>query len=172
MRQLFGAVVLLVLGGCGDPKPQLYRVAINPATLRSVPGSCYNSGTVPDDLDNSNRLVEQEWTLWHGADEQSNYLQLPAQVWNLGSLVVNLPAATVMGGPTDWALTVSNVGGGNTEEESVTITFESPPGSTGEGSFRVRENNSNTANFRSCDATLPFFARLIPIDESTRVITD
>lgn len=174
MRSAVLAVAAATLVACGDPDPQVYRIALDTEALRSVPATCYNNNTVPGDLPTGNSLVEQRWTLWAGATKESNYLDLPQQSWRLGDVRVDLGGGPllVVGGPKVWTTkrTTSNTNASNTSEESLTITFDQEPGSTGTGTMLVKESNTNTTDFRSCEVTFPFFARRVPVDETTAVV--
>lgn len=172
IRPLLSAAALLALAGCGDPQPQVYRVAINDAALNDVPATCYNNNTVPGDRTTDNRHVEQLWTLWHGADAKSNYLELPAQNWFLGNVRLTIAPSTVVGGPRIWTTTETEVSTAqsNTREELIRITFDQDPGVAGPGVLLLKVSNTNPTNFRSCEASLPFFARRIPYSESTTIV--
>lgn len=176
MRSLILAIpVVSVLIACGDPDPQVYRVAIDTSALKAVPASCYNNNTVPVDIGTGNTLIEQLWTIWAGKDNQSNYLDLPFQDWRLGDVRVSLSAGggpvLIVGGPKVWTVkrTIPNTGASNTSEETLSVSFDQEPGSTGTGTMLVKEANTNTTDFRSCEASFPFFARRIPVDETTAV---
>lgn len=171
---LFSAAPLLLLTACGDPDPSVYRIALDTAARRTVPATCYNNNTVPGDIPVGNTLVEQQWTLWAGKDKESNYLDLPTQSWRLGDVRIDAGGGPllIVGGPKVWTVkfTTSNTGASNTSEETISVSFDQEPGSTGTGTMLVKETNTNTTDFRSCEVTFPFFARRIPVDETTAVV--
>ncbi len=165
---LISLFVFTSLAGCGDPHPNVYLVAIDESSLTSVPATCYFTGEVPGDVDQrSNAFSEQQWTIWNGESSDSNYLNLPAMTWKLGDLTLNLPDATLVGGPKEWTNVMSDVQGtSNTREQTLTITFEGEPGGTGKGTVFAKVTNTCTGNSscRSCEVSLPFFARRLPND--------
>jgi len=165
---MIAVLASMSLMGCGDSQPSVYRVAIDESGLADVPGACYFSGVVPSDVDKrTNAYSEQVWTLWTGESADSSYLDIQAHEYDLGDLMLNVGDITVRGGPKAWTTVKTDVqGASNTREETLTISFDGTPGSTGKGTLFIKVTNtcSGSSSCRTCEATLPFFARRIPHD--------
>ncbi|MFY0563567.1 hypothetical protein ACN28E_06950 [Archangium lansingense] len=163
MRSTLWVVASVVGGGllgCGE-QPRYYRVAIDSSSLAEVPASCYRSGSVPEDNDKTNNVVQVgQWIIWDGVEGQK-YLQVGAISYPLGDASVTITAgdaivSTEADKPT---FTIERIQTNPNSTARATYTFDSL-GETAQGTLSLSYVCSGSAACApNCEASVPFVGR-------------
>ena len=165
--------VLALLGlltGCGGEGIRSYRVAVDPAPLAALPGSCYRGGTVPSPrVEERNLFRDLRWTEWEGQEDRV-FLEVdgPAAGWVLGDApVIRLDGAIAGAEDTFSAERVTADASGNMlERVALRVEFEER-GTVSRGTVHLFSGCASCAggSALSCSAQLSFTAREEPLPE-------
>lgn len=84
VKFMLAAVVAAGAIGCNSGQPRIYRIAIDPSPLTSLPPSCYQGNAVSTlRTIGTNLRSEVQWVVWDGT-EGKQYLDLGAFAVKLG----------------------------------------------------------------------------------------
>lgn len=76
LKCVIGAVIAAGLLACGGGQPRIYRIAVDPSPLGSLPPSCYQNNAVSTmRVIGTNLREETQWVIWDGVDGRQ-YLDL------------------------------------------------------------------------------------------------
>jgi hypothetical protein len=164
MRYLGTVAVLTVLAGCGGEEIRRYRVAMDPAPLSALPGSCYRGGTPPSSrVEDRNLYRDFTWTVWEAGSSDRAFLELesPEEGWRLGDAPpVQLSGAIAGSGDVFAAERVRVADGQVLESTALRIIFEDL-GTLSRGVVELKSSCASCAGggALSCEARLSFIAR-------------
>jgi len=165
MRYLTTVVLLTVLAGCGGEEIRRYRVAVNPAPLSALPGSCYRGGTPPAQrVEDRNLFRDFEWTVWEAGSRDRAFLELdaPEGGWRLGDAPPVLLSGAIVGDGESFSAerVVAASDGQVLESTALRVVFEER-GTVSKGLVELSSRCATCAggSALSCDTRLSFTAR-------------
>lgn len=179
MRSILLSAVALLFVGCGDPQPNVYKIAIDTTPLRSLAGSCYEEGAAPEwNGTVTNIVTEQTWEWWPGL-EGNSYLQIgDTGGFNLGDAEdVSINGTIVGQGKTFTATRVTEWTFGefdDTHTETVTVSLKNDPGGVVEGTLTLSSQHTCSpadCGVYSCEVSLPFVGRRLDLEQNSFVVS-